>query len=287
MGVNRGKGDKIIDIMPGQKKNFQSYDYHRFIDEAGDMTFFGKGRLCVLGQEGVSKAFILGMAAYKEPLMEARTKIAAFCHHIADDQYFNTMPSVAKRIAKGDFYLHAKDDPQELRYEFLKFMAVELNFTIQAVVARKKVERFVQKHNSQEREFYADMLSRLLKDKANYPKLVINIAERGSCTRGKNLEEAIERIYERYKHSGGEEYKAEIKFNVQQYDKEPLLAVIDYSLWTIQRVFERGEDRHYLLIRDNIHSICDLYDPGMAGFSRGEANFYGPNHPLSKDNKIH
>jgi hypothetical protein len=273
--------------MSEQKRIFQPCDYHRFIDEAGDMTFFGKGGLSVLGQEGVSKAFILGMATYKEPLIEARAKIAKFCHRIAADQYFNTMPSVAKRIAKDGFYLHAKDDPQELRYEFLKFMVSELNFTVQAIVARKNAERFIRKHNSQEREFYADMLSHLLRDRADYPKLVINIAERGSCTRSKNLEEALERTYERYKHFSGEEYKAEIKFNVQQYNREPLLAVIDYSLWTIQRIFERGEDRHYLLLKNKIHSIFDLYDPSNTERSREGATFYGPNCPLSKDNKIH
>jgi hypothetical protein len=273
--------------MSKQEKIFQPCDYHRFIDEAGDMAFFGKGGLSVLGQEGVSKTFILGMAAYNEPLMEARVKIREFCRRIADDQYFNTMPSVAKRIAKDGFYLHAKDDSQELRYEFLKFMASELNFTVQAIVARKNAARFIRKHNSQEREFYADMLSHLLKSKTDYPKLVINIAERGSCTRSKNLEEALERTYKRYKHSSGEEYKAEIKFNVQQYDKEPLLAVIDYSLWTIQRVFERGEERHYLLIKDKIHSIFDLYDSDKAELSRGEVTFYGPNRPLSKDNKVY
>jgi hypothetical protein len=116
--------------MNKQKMILQPYDYHRFIDEAGDMTFFGKGGLCVLGQEGVSKAFILGMVAYKESLPETRTKIDKFCKRIVHDSYFNTIPRVIKRITRGNFYLHAKDDPQELRYEFLKFMSAELNFTV-------------------------------------------------------------------------------------------------------------------------------------------------------------
>jgi hypothetical protein len=234
----------------------------------------------------VSETFILGMAAYKESLTEARTKISEFCREIANNPYFNTMPSVMKRVARGKFYLHAKDDPQELRYEYLKFMSSELNFTVQAIVARKEAERFIRRHHSQEREFYADLLSHLLKDKADYPKLVVNIAERGSCTRGKNLEEALERTYERYKNSNCGEYKAEIKFNVQQYDSEPLLAVIDYALWTIQRVFERGEERHYFLLKDKITSIVDLYDLSKAGPSNSWGNYYGPKRPLRKDNKI-
>ncbi len=35
--------------------------YHRFLDEAGDTTFFGKGKIPIVGSAGVSKAFILGM----------------------------------------------------------------------------------------------------------------------------------------------------------------------------------------------------------------------------------
>jgi hypothetical protein len=30
---------------------------HRFLDEAGDTTFFGKGRVPMLGQDGVSLSF--------------------------------------------------------------------------------------------------------------------------------------------------------------------------------------------------------------------------------------
>jgi len=33
---------------------------HRFLDEAGDTTFFGKGRVPMLGQDGVSLSFCAG-----------------------------------------------------------------------------------------------------------------------------------------------------------------------------------------------------------------------------------
>ena len=34
--------------------------FQRFLDETGDTTFFGKGRVPILGQEGVSLCFCLG-----------------------------------------------------------------------------------------------------------------------------------------------------------------------------------------------------------------------------------
>ena len=35
--------------------------FHRFLDETGDTTFYGKGRKLIVGQDGVSLSFGLGM----------------------------------------------------------------------------------------------------------------------------------------------------------------------------------------------------------------------------------
>ena len=50
-------------------------DYHRFLDEAGDTTFYGKGKKNIIGTNGVSNVFILGMIKVKDPLDEVREKI--------------------------------------------------------------------------------------------------------------------------------------------------------------------------------------------------------------------
>ncbi len=267
-------------------KTIKVQDYHRFIDEAGDMTFFGKNKTPILGNEGVSKVFILGMVKIKQPLSEVRTIINNFCAEIESDSFFNSMPSVNKRIKQGGYYLHAKDDSPEIRYKFLLYLMENIKFSAQVVVGRKKLSRFTNKHNSQEREFYADLLSHLLKDKANYDKLVINIAERGSSTRGKNLEDALLKAHQRHIERGGKEYTATIKFNVQRYSSEPILAITDYILWTVQRVFEKGEIRYYDIVSKNIKQIHDLYDQTKSGTTNGWMNYYGPDKPLTKDNYI-
>lgn len=268
--------------MATRKVNTQSY--HRFIDEAGDMTFFKKGKIpAVPGENGISKVFILGMAHIKNPLNETRQIIQDFCKAIEEDLYFNEIPSVKKRIQNGGFYLHAKDDPPELRYKFINDVLEKLSFSVQMVAGRKSVTRFVNKHHSQEREFYADLLSHLLKDKGNYEKLVINIAERGSSTGNNNLEEALAQAHERHKKRRDSDYSAEIKFNVQRYSSEPLLAVVDYVLWTVQRIFERGETRFYDVLKSKIPTIIDLYDTAKY---KGYQNYYGPRNPLTKDNKV-
>jgi len=259
------------------------HTYHRFIDEAGDMTFFGKGKIPIIGTDGVSKTFMLGMAQVKQDLAQARRLLQDFYAEIENDPFFNNVPSVKKRVERGGFYAHAKDDPPEIRYRFLQLLRGELDFSVQIVVGRKSLTRFVSKHHAHEREFYADLLSHLLKDKASYKKLVVNIAQRSRSTDNKNLESALQQAHERYAKLHTDEYSAQIKFNVQPYNNEPLLAIVDYSLWTVQRVFERGETRFYDLIKDKIPLVLDLYDRENY---KGSKNYYRPNYPLTKSNQV-
>lgn len=268
--------------MPARKPQTQTY--HRFIDEAGDMTFFKKGKIpAEFGENGISKVFILGMAHVKQSLDGTREAISDFCKEIENDPYFNAIPSIKNRIDAGGFYLHAKDDPPELRYKFIDFLVKNVSFSVQMVAGRKSLTRFVNKHNSQEREFYADLLSHLLKDKAKYEKLVINIAERGSSTANNNLEDALVQAHDRHQKQKGTTYTADIKFNVQKYSSDPILAIVDYALWTVQRVFEKGETRFYDVLKDKIPTIIDLYD--TVKYDNWQ-NYYGKSKPLTKDNKI-
>lgn len=258
------------------------HTYHRFIDEAGDYTFFGKGGLPIIGTPGVSKAFILGMAHFKEPLPVIREKITNFIEEVCEDPYFNQIPSIRKRINAGAFYLHANEDPPELRFKFFELLRNDVDFRLQAVVGRKDVTRFVNKHNRQEKEFYADLLSRLLFDKANYEKLVINIASLGNTVRNQLLEEAVLKAKDLHiKSNPKREYGVQFNFNVQPYKREPLLAVADYGLWAVQRVFEKGETRFYDALSDKIKHVNDTYGPYPS--KKGRANTYKPGKPLTKD----
>lgn len=53
-----------------------SFIHHRFLDEAGDTTFYGKGKISVIGNQGSSHCFILGMLKINEPLDTVRKKVA-------------------------------------------------------------------------------------------------------------------------------------------------------------------------------------------------------------------
>jgi hypothetical protein len=72
-----------------------------------------------------------------------------------------------------------------------------------------------------------------------------------------------------------------VVFNVQQPTKEPLLSIVDYFCWSIQRVFEMGETRFYEFIHDKISVVWDIYD--FAGAINGQ-NYYTKKRKLTEGN---
>ena len=257
---------------------------HRFLDEAGDTTFFGKDRVPILGQEGVSLCFGLGMVRFTAPVVEVRAQVENQCRTVETDEYVNHIPSVAKRVQSGGFYFHAKDDPPEVRERLFKWIR-ETDCSLEMVVGRKIPALFARKHNGKDSEFYADLLSHLLKNKLKLgQRLVINIAERGKTTRNHVFELAMTKARERFaKKQDASAISSEVVFNVQNPRTEPLLCVPDYLAWTVQRVFERGETRHYDFVRERISLVVDLYD---AEKYEGSRNYYTPKRPLTAENKL-
>lgn len=257
---------------------------HRFLDEAGDTTFYAKGKIPIVGNEGISCCFILGLVKFKQPLDELRTKVKELQASIQNDKYYQDVPSVQKKIQKSGFYFHATDDPAEVRKVFFDFIG-SLNCSFEAVVGRKIPILYEKKHNGNETEFYADMLAHLLKNKFHKEDtLVLTIAQRGKSTRNNVLELARQKAEKRFTESrDGKEAKTRIAFNIQNQYTEPLLNVADYFCWAVQRVFERGELRYYHYLQEKISMVIDLYDQEKF---EGWKNYYGPKNPLTAENKI-
>jgi hypothetical protein len=257
---------------------------HRFLDEAGDTTFYGKGKVMMLGRPGVSLAFALGMVKFNADLISTRKAVTELQQAVAADGYLNTIPSVQKKIGQGGFHFHATDDPPEVRERMFKFIKT-IDCSLEVMVGRKLPSLFLRKHNGRESEFYADLLSHLLKTKLRQDqKLVLNIAERGLSTRNANLELALQKAMDRFgKKWHVSEIRSQVVFNVQTPRTEPLLNVADYLCWAVQRVFERGEMRHYEFVREKVGWVVDLYD--SANYE-GNRNKYTRERPLTAENKL-
>jgi hypothetical protein len=270
---------------------------HRFLDEAGDTTFYGKKRKNIISTEGVSGCFILGMIKFKQPIEPVRETIIKMQKEIEASSYYQ-VPSVIKKKNSAGYFFHAKDDIPEIRKLFFDFI-LTLKFSFEAVVAAKSIERFATKHKDKEEYFYADILSHLLKNKLNKDeKLVLNIAEKGTSTKNHNLILALEKAKQRFAQKltlksevlnneqnavKRKDVSSNIVFNVTKPLQEPLLNVADYVCWSVQRVFERGEMRYYNFIKEKISLVIDLYDTKNY---EGYKNYYSPKNPLTAENKI-
>lgn len=113
---------------------FQKFYY--FLDEAGDTTFFGQGKICILGNEGVSEYFILGLVHFNGRLQTIRNEINALENEIQTNPYY-LVGSVKKKIAEaGKFYFHATDDIPEIRKLFFDLIKL-IDCSFEAVVAKK------------------------------------------------------------------------------------------------------------------------------------------------------
>ena len=202
---------------------------HLYLDEACDTTFYGPHNRVIIGENGISKAFILGMVKFAQPVFEIRQKVHRLCLEVGNDPYFADIPSIKKKQNKGNFYFHATDDVPEVRKLFYDYIKT-LNCSFDAIVARKHTDIYERKHNGKEAEFYADLLSHLLSDKLQLGgKLVLNIASRGITTKNQNLQLAITKAIARHKRGNiNETITTEIAFNVQNHLQEPLLNIADY-----------------------------------------------------------
>jgi hypothetical protein len=256
---------------------------HRFLDEAGDTTVYGKGKTDVIGKEGVSNCFIIGMVKFKEALEPLRNKIIELQQKIATDPYFN-VPSINKKTKGAGYYLHATDDLPEVRKMFFDVIK-EIDCSFEAVVATKTVTRFETTYKGKEEVFYAEILSHLLKNKLTQKegKLVLHISARGKSTKNNNLELALNKAIERHKNKKSEiAISTNVVFNITYPTAEPLLNVADYFCWAVQRVFEKGETRFYDFLKEKISMVIDLHDSEKY---KDFKNYYGPKNPLTTNNK--
>lgn len=224
------------------------------------------------------------MLKFKQPLDDVRAMVTELQKEIVNDPYYKDVPSIEKKKNKTGYYLHATDDLPEVREKIFK-MIKDLDISFEAVVGRKIYNIFINKHNSNESEFYADMLSHLLKNKMELGgKLVLNISQRGKSTKNKNLEKAAETARKRFsKVKPDKVVQTDFVFNVQNPTSEPLLNVADYMCWAVQRVFERGETRYYNFVEEKISLIIDLYDSEKY---EGSKNYYNHSNKLTTKNKL-
>ena len=76
---------------------------HRFLDETGDTTFYGKGRKLIVGQNGVSLSFGLGVVRIDRPLEDVRREVRALEAQVGINWARLLPKRLSSRRHEGDF----------------------------------------------------------------------------------------------------------------------------------------------------------------------------------------
>ena len=92
------------------------------------------------------------------------------------------------------------------------------------------------------------------------------------------MQNAVNDAIDAFKEKWNAENDNEIRVFIQQSSEIPLLQAADYLLWTIQRVYERGDFRYYNYLKDKICLVHDVFD-----FKKYPKNYYSSKNPLSKE----
>jgi hypothetical protein len=255
-----------------------------YVDEAGDGTIFNARGRIIIGNEGVSRYFILGLldvanpAALEKELNTLRAKLL-------DDPYFKGVPSMQLKSKKTAICFHAKDDLPEVRREVFKILlSHELRFF--AIVRDKsKVLEYIRKRNEVDgayryspNELYDSLVRQLFKDRLHqHDAYEIYFARRGASDRTAALRIALETARSRFSEKWGIVSTAMIK-TVACYSREYAgLQAADYFLWALQRFYEREEDRFLEYLWPCFRLVRDLDD--TRHYKYGE--YYTQKKPLT------
>ncbi len=255
---------------------------HYFVDEAGDLTLFNRRGQIIVGQPGVSRCFMVGVAHVPDPVAAGRA-LSDLRAELLADPYFNNVPSMRLEAGKTAKCFHAKDDLPEVRREVFKLLP-RLGAKVQVAVRRKtqlaEAARLMFRASGRrmpEHDIYDDLVKRLFKNllhKADQNRILF--ARRGKSLRQDALERAIRKAQRNFESTYGISADRPTTLRSNYPSESAGLQVIDYYLWALQRLYERGEDRFFQLLADDFRLIMDLDD----NRNKPYGEWYSDHNPL-------
>lgn len=257
---------------------------HYFVDEAGDGTLFNKKKKTIVGNEGCSSFFILGVLEVRDP-KTLHESLEALRQNLLNDPYLSKIHSMRPERRKTALAFHAKDDCAEVRREVYRLLlGHEIKFF--AVVRDKhEIVRKVKEHNSKHpgyryhpNQLYDRCISRVFKEKLHKEEsYVIRFSKRGNRNRTDALKKAIEQARTNLRQSWGIDSASPIEIIASKPEHSGGLQAVDYLLWALQRLYERHEDRYWEYIADKVSFIHDVDDIREAKYG----TYYSKKNPLS------
>lgn len=169
-------------------------------------------------------------------------------------------------------FLHAKDDHRLVRdrvfchlpiYGMKVFVAVRRKSALLA----EATAAFRYGRKLREDDVYDDLIKRLLKTRLHLADTNrILIAIRGTKDRKVALLQAVERAKRNFAVKYGPQNFGEIEIQTIYPNAHAGLQAVDYHLWALQRMYERGEAVHFEKVRDAYRLVMDLDDKRYAPY---------------------
>jgi hypothetical protein len=221
---------------------------HYFVDEAGDGVLFNSKGKVIIGQDGCSRYFLLGLLDVPDPKALSASR-EALRINLLSDPYFRKIPSMQPGQRKTALAFHAKDDIAEVRREVFKELVKHESLRFFAVVRDKqKVLLEVRKYKNKRYHpnvLYDQLTSRLFTDRLHKDdEYSITFATRGSSDRTRAFKEALQIAQSRFQKKWNIQSEAPIHIQSLPASQQPCLQAADYFLWAIQRCYEKREDRY-------------------------------------------
>ena len=260
-----------------------THDY--FVDEAGDLTLFdGRGRVLV-GSEGVSRHFVVGAALIPDAAGLA-ARLDTLRADLMTDPYFAAVPSMQPARGKTARLFHAKDDVPEVRREVFRLLSRETVQVYAAFRRKSTLAAELQAHyQATGQKFganrvYDDLVAAIFTDRLHLAaETRIVFARRGKADRNVALAGALAlaqvKFTRRYRRATG----SKVTVNSSTPSETAGLQVVDYYLWALQRLLERGEARYFDYLRPAFRLVIDRDDARR----RGYGEYYTAANPLTID----
>ena len=257
---------------------------HYFVDEAGDPVLFNRRKQMVVGAEGCSTFFALGLLDVTAPEALGR-ELEELRANLLADSYFKGVPSMQVERGKTAIAFHAKDDISEVRREvFTLLMRHEIRF-FAIVRDKRRIVQLVTEHNRKQPQYryhpnqlYDRCVSRLFKERLHKDDAYrIVFARRGASDRTAALRKAIENARNNFRSTWGIEVTAPIEVIASIPARDPSLQAADYFLWALQRLYERNEVRYWEFVWTKVSLVLDIDD-----ISKNEyGEYYSQRNPLT------
>ena len=262
-----------------------SSNRHYFVDEGGDSTLFSRKGKVLVGTEGCSRFFILGLLDVPNP-SALKDRFDTLRAQLMSDSYFKSVPSMQPTNRKTALAFHAKDDLPEVRRDVFRLLRDTEGLRFFAVVADKlSVLEYVRQRNKREpayhyhpNELYDYLTGRLFKERlSQHGRYDIIFSKRGKSDRLTALRQLVETTRSGPAAQQNMNANAAIRVSAATPKEHAGLQAVDYFLWALQRLYERDEERYLLYLWDAFRLVHDIDDMREASYGA----YYTEKKPLT------